>query len=258
MLQRGLQVLALFASAALLWWRNPACRQTPPLLHDRALWLQHHAGKLLKILGTTVEWHGPRPDSGLLIGNHLGYLDILALSSQSPMTFVAKKDILHWPVIGQLVNMAGTIWVERTRRHTVGNVVDSMQQALASGQLVTLFPEGTSSDGTRILPFKPSLLQTATHLQHVWIAHLRYELTDGDPGTEVAYWGNAAFFPHLLNLFKKKSIKAIVRCEQIHVTTNNRKLLARNLHQAVTQLGTPLHKPLKVKAQPAHDSCPAS
>ena len=55
MLQRGLQVLALFASAALLWWRNPACRQTPPLLHDRALWLQHHAGKLLKIDYVDIE-----------------------------------------------------------------------------------------------------------------------------------------------------------------------------------------------------------
>lgn len=238
MFKRGSSLVILFASAALRWWRNAACRQTPVNLHARALWLQQEAKHLLQTLHIEVQWQGDTPDQGILLSNHLGYLDILVLGSKSPATFVAKKDILRWPVIGRLVNMAGTIWVSRTSRQNVHPTLASMQQAINLGQLVVLFPEGTSSDGTQVLPFKPSLLQAATTRDHVWITHLRYELTDGNPGTEVAYWGDASFFPHLLNLLKKKRIKAFVHCKRIPVPSTDRKQLAPQLRDAIQQLGS--------------------
>ena len=108
---------------------------------------------------------------------------------------------------------------------------------MASGLLVVIFPEGTSSDGADVLPFRSSLLEPALRGNHqISTAWIHYALEDGDAKSEVCYWGDHTFFPHLLNLLGKKSVRATLRFGKFQRTTDDRKELAKQLHAAVSEL----------------------
>jgi lyso-ornithine lipid O-acyltransferase len=203
----------------------------------RAVWLQNLNRRVLRIFQTDIQTAGTIPSKGLLICNHLSYLDILVLSSLTPAIFVAKREVKSWPVMGILARLGGTLFIDRQRRTHVGEVNGEIQAALNDGALVVIFPEGTSSDGKTILPFKSSLLEPATQQHHPLTAGcIQYTLADGDAGTEVCYWGDAVFFPHLLNLLSKRSIRATVRFAAIKQHSHDRKELAQQLHAAVSGL----------------------
>ena len=111
--------------------------------------------------------------------------------------------------------------------------VDEITAALGAGVLVVLFPEGTSSGGESVLPFKSSLLEPATRQSHSLTAgHLRYDLRDGNASEEVCYWKDMTLLPHLINLLSKAS----VRFTRIGRGSTNRKELARQLHSEVLRL----------------------
>ena len=112
-----------------------------------------------------------------------------------------------------------------------------IEAALADGALVVVFPEGTSSNGETVLPFRSPLLEPAARGGHeISTAWIHYELADGDAGNEVCYWGDRAFFPHLLNFLGKKSVRAAVRFGKFQRITDDRKELAKQLHAAVLEL----------------------
>ena len=203
----------------------------------RAAWLQRAARAHLAIFGGSVTVSGEVPRRGLLVSNHLSYLDILVICSVAPSVFVSKAEVRHWPVFGPLAKMGGTIFIQRERRTQVGAVNDEIEQALAAGVVVTVFPEGTSSNGDTVLPFRAPLLEPALRGGYeIAIACLRYELDDGDPKTEVCYWGDHAFFPHLLKLLGKRRVRATLRFGTFKRTTDDRKELALQLHKAVSDL----------------------
>ncbi len=203
----------------------------------RAAWLQRTARAHLKIFGGSATVSGAIPTSGLLVSNHLSYLDIVVICSVAPAVFVSKAEVRHWPVFGRLATLGGTIYVQRERRTHVGAVNDEIEKALADGALVVIFPEGTSSNGDTILPFRAPLLEPALRGGcEISIACLRYELDDGDPKTEVCYWGDHSFFPHLLNLLRKKSVRAKLCFGKFNRTTDDRKELAQQLQAAVSEL----------------------
>jgi 1-acyl-sn-glycerol-3-phosphate acyltransferase len=203
----------------------------------RALWLQRHSRRVLKIFSLEAQVSGPVPTRGLLVSNHLGYLDIFVLASLTPMMFVSKRDIKFWPVVGWLAQLAGTLFVDRERRAQVGRVNDEIQTALNRGALVVLFPEGTSSNGQTVLPFKSSLLEPAVQPAHpLSISLIQYIIEDGDVGDEVCYWGDHTFFPHLLNLLGKRAVRATVRFAPVQRTGADRKQLARQLREEILRL----------------------
>jgi 1-acyl-sn-glycerol-3-phosphate acyltransferase len=203
----------------------------------RAAWLQNLNRRVLRIFKTEILAIGPIPTSGLLISNHLSYLDILVLSTLTPAVFVAKREVKSWPVMGFLAQLAGTVFIDRQRRTHVGEVNDEIETALAEGALVVVFPEGTSSDGKTILPFKSSLLELATQRKHpLTVSCLQYALTDGDAGAEVCYWGAAIFLPHMINLLSKRSVRVTVRFAAVQNHSDDRKELAQQLHAAVAAL----------------------
>lgn len=205
----------------------------------RALWLQRTARAHFKIFGGSLKISGEIPKSGLLVSNHLSYLDIVAICSVAPTVFVSKAEVRHWPVFGALATMGGTIFIQRERRLDVGEVNNEIEKALADGALVVIFPEGTSSNGETILPFRAPLLEPTLRGRHeISTACIRYEIDDGDPKTEVCYWGDHSFFPHLLNLLGKKSVRATLHFGKFNRTTDDRKELAKQLHTAVTKLKT--------------------
>ena len=203
----------------------------------RVAWLHRVSARHLRIFNYAAEVSGPVPRSGLLVTNHLSYLDILALAAVAPAVFVSKADVKRWPVFGALAGLAGTIFVERERRAHVGEVNQEIQSALDAGLLVVIFPEGTSSNGETILPFRTSLLEPAARSDHALATGwLHYEIADGDAREEVCYWGDHTFFPHLLNLAGKKSVRARVRFGNFQKMTSDRKELAVQLRNAVVKL----------------------
>lgn len=102
----------------------------------------------------------PQPGE-LVVMNHISFLDILALDALRPVHFIAKSEIRDWPVIGTLCVRTGTIFIERGRRHAVHQVLGTMARQLREGEVVSFFPEGTTSDGTRLLPFHTNLFEAA-------------------------------------------------------------------------------------------------
>lgn len=205
----------------------------------RAAWMHRAARRHLKIFGGSVKVSGELSKSGLLVSNHLGYLDIVAICSVAPTVFVSKAEVRHWPVFGVLAKLGGTIFIERERRTHVGTVNREIETALNEGALVVVFPEGTSSNGETILPFRAPLLEPALRGGHeISTAWIHYDLEDGDPKQEACYWGDHSFFPHLINLLGKKSVRASLHFGKFHRTTDDRKQLAGELRAAVLELKT--------------------
>ena len=205
----------------------------------RAAWLHRSSRRHLKIFGYSADVAGAIPKNGLLVSNHLSYLDILAISATTPAVFVSKADVRRWPLFGWLAALAGTVFVERERRTLVVEVNREIQTALDAGVLVVIFPEGTSSNGETVLPFRTSLLEPAARGGHeIATGWIHYELDDEDARQEVCYWGDHSFFPHLINLLGKKSVRATLRFGKFHHTTADREELAKQLHAAVLELKT--------------------
>jgi 1-acyl-sn-glycerol-3-phosphate acyltransferase len=204
---------------------------------ERAAWLSRSSRRHLKIFGYTAAISGEIPRRGLLMCNHLSYLDILAISAATPAVFVSKAEVRRWPLFGWFAAIAGTVFVDRERRHQVGQVNQEIESALAAGALVVIFPEGTSTNGETILPFRTSLLEPAARgANEISVGWLHYELEDGDARQEVCYWGDHTFFPHVVHLLGRKSIRAILRFGKFQRATDDRKLLAVQLREAVVKL----------------------
>ncbi|HSB24487.1 MAG TPA: lysophospholipid acyltransferase family protein [Burkholderiaceae bacterium] len=128
---------------------------------------QQHIGRwsrrVLRALGVTLHAQGHLgPGAKMLVANHVSWLDVMVLHALCPQArFVAKSEVRHWPLIGRLVAGARTFFVERQRPHQTRQTVAGITAALRTGATVVVFPEGTTSNGSSVLPFRPSLLQAA-------------------------------------------------------------------------------------------------
>jgi 1-acyl-sn-glycerol-3-phosphate acyltransferase len=206
-------------------------------LHARTAWLQRWSSFACRVLGIRVTRRGSMPQSGLLVCNHLSYLDVVVLSSIGPCVFVAKRDVAAWPLFGWLAHAAGTIFVDRERRLASADVVDLVREAIAGGSLVVLFPEGTSSDGSTVLPFKSSLLESAVQLRcPVAAAAIEHALEDGSVADEVCYWGDMTLLPHLLNLFSKREIRSKCSFSLPKIRAGDRKEIAAELREEIVSM----------------------
>ena len=123
-------------------------------------WLPHwYHRQVCRLIGVRLTVDGAvvpgRPV--LLVANHSSWLDIPVLSAVAPLSFIAKSEVGGWPVVGTLARLQGTVFVDRTRRHSVGGTASEIADRLAAGDALVLFAEGTSSDGNRVLPLRSSL-----------------------------------------------------------------------------------------------------
>ena len=128
---------------------------------------------MLRRLGIGLQASGEPANGGsLLVANHISWLDIMAIHAVVPRArFVSKADVKAWPLVARLVDSAGTLYLERERKRDALRVVHAVAEALGAGQVVAIFPEGTTSSGHGLLPFHANLLQaaiaTATPVQPV-------------------------------------------------------------------------------------------
>ncbi len=234
---RSLGFAALLLFVAGDFWVSTLRHGGALSLGERTRWLQRSSRRALRIFGVQIEAHGPRPTAGLLVSNHLSYLDILVLAALAPAVFVSKSEIKNWPVFGWCGRLAGTLFIERTRRSDVGRMSVEIRAVLASGHVVVLFPEGTSWNGRELLPFKSSLLAPIVgSSQPLSVVGIGYTLADGSVENDVCYWGDMTFFPHLVRLMSRKQVLVRVRFAAISERAGDRKELARQLHAAVLQL----------------------
>jgi len=134
----------------------------------------------------------------LLLPNHISWLDIFVIDSIAPASFVAKAEIARWPLVGTLVARAGTVFVERGRRHAVHGVIQALGARMAQGYRAAVFPEGTTSEGDRLLVFHGNLIQAALNAGVPMIpVGLRYLDPDGERSHAVAYVGDTSFIASL-------------------------------------------------------------
>src|SRR6266567_3313968 len=149
----------------------------------------------------------------------------------------AYRDVAAWPLFGWLARAAGTIFVDRERRLASADVVDLVREAVAGGLLVVLFPEGTSSDGSTVLPFKSALLESAVELRcPVAAAAIEYALDEGSVADEVCYWRDMTLVPHLINLFFKREVRSKCSFSVPKIRVGDRKEIARELRDEIVSM----------------------
>lgn len=147
------------------------------------------AQSLASLCGTSGPGRGR-----LLLLNHVSWLDIFAIDGLAPASFAAKAEIAGWPLAGTLVARVGTVFVERGRRHAVHAVIGAMSDKLGAGLRAAVFPEGTTSDGRRLLPFHGNLIQSALNARVPMVpVGLRYVDPDGEPSHTAMFVGDDTF-----------------------------------------------------------------
>jgi 1-acyl-sn-glycerol-3-phosphate acyltransferase len=192
-----------------------------------------------RILGLRVSVRGTlaaaRPV--LYVANHCSWLDIVALGSVLPACFVAKGDVAKWPVINWVARLGRTVFVSRNKA-SVGREQNALSARLAAGDNIILFPEGTTSDGSRILPFASSFLALAEApaRPHVQPVTLVYDGLDGLPVRRrdrpgIAWYGDMTLAPHFLAVARRRDIHATMILDAPIEPGNypNRKVLAAAL-----------------------------
>jgi len=214
-----------------------ALRGSRGIPRTRALWLQCHCRRVARALGVRVQIQGPIPTHGLLACNHLSYLDILVLGSISPSVFVAKREVRGWPVFGWFAHLGGSVFVHREKRSDALRSTHEIRSALEQGALVVLFPEGTSTGGKTVLPFKSALLREAENPEHPAFAGcIRYSMAEGDVAEEICFWRDMALVPHLLNLLGCRNIQAHLSFAHLTQGSHDRKHLTHLLHREVLRM----------------------
>ncbi|MEO7548237.1 MAG: lysophospholipid acyltransferase family protein [Ramlibacter sp.] len=130
---------------------------------ERNVRVQVWARRMLALVDIGLEVHGQPPAAGpmLLVANHISWLDILMMLAAGHCRFVSKSEVRRWPLIGTLATGAGTLYIERGSRRDAMRVVHSMAERLTAGDILAIFPEGTTSDGVAVLAFHGNLLQAA-------------------------------------------------------------------------------------------------
>jgi len=207
-------------------------------LNARIAWMQWMSRRFLSLLHCDVVVTGDMPKDGLIACNHLGYVDILVIGAVCPAVFVAKSDVEEWPIFGWLASRAGTIFVSRDDRVQIAAQLRRMEQPLKQGHSVVLFPEGTSSEGSTVLPFRSSLFESVIAMDsRVTPAAIGYDLGGlGEVGSDIAYWGDDVLLPHLVNLLSRKSFTARLAFGASRKPLPNRKQEAAMLQAEVLGL----------------------
>jgi 1-acyl-sn-glycerol-3-phosphate acyltransferase len=169
---------------------------------------------MLKRVGVELRIVGAPAPAGplLLVANHTSWVDILALHAVCPCRFVAKADVEHWPLVGTLVTGGGTLYVKRESRRDAMRVALRMTQALKDGDILAVFPEGTTSDGSSVLPFHSGLIQAAIAADAP-VQPVALQIVDGGsgrPSQAASYMGDESLAGSLWRTLCARELCAVV------------------------------------------------
>lgn len=172
----------------------------------------------VKILGVKVSIEGgreiKRAAARCIVSNHLGYLDGIVLASVFAALFVSKRAVSRWPLFGWMTRLGGTVFIDRGRRLESAKTVQQIAGLLGQGIDILLFPEGTSTDGSRVLPFQSIFFQSAIDAKaDILPVTIRYTSFDGkaisrENRDRIHWYGQVSFGRHLLGLLSARRIEA--------------------------------------------------
>ena len=192
-------------------------------------WVGRSAGMKVRTVGR------PLGRNVLFLANHMSWLDIMVLAGASGTAFVSKDDVARWPVIGWLAGLNNTVYIARSDRRSVRGQADQLREALATGQPVALFPEGTTDGGVDVLPFRASLLASLfPPLPGLMVQPVALDY--GTAGDEIAWTGSEGAGANARRVLSRPgTIPLTIRfLEPIDLATlGDRKQLAERAHAAV-------------------------
>ncbi len=207
--------------------------------HLRRRILQNWSAELLDILNVKVLLANDDPlhglHGGLIVTNHISWLDVFVLNAIVPMRFVAKAEVRHWPFIGWLCARAQTLFLERGRARDAARLNVHLVQLLQQGECLAVFPEGTTTDGAQVAHFHSSLLQPAIDAgTQVHPTAIRYEDTDGNRSTAAAYINEYSFGASLWTLLHTPQLRVrLLATAPLAAGTFERRELTRRAREQI-------------------------
>ena len=218
-------VLLLLAAAVLLIIWVPPGAPRRAVAQRVARWASR---SMLHALGLSRHVYGDVPASpALLVANHMSWLDIPIALASWPCAFVAKREVRGWPVIGTLAEELGVIWIDRSRLRDVRRVVPLVASTLRGGTSVLLFPEGTTTSGRSVLPFRSALFESAK-LARVGVVTIAYQ--DGTAGGNVdalSWCGSETLWANIRRVAALRCARMILTVDTPSVPVLERKAAAR-------------------------------
>lgn len=203
------------------------------------------------VLGMRHETVGARmAERGAVVANHASWLDIFALNARKRVYFVSKAEVAGWPGIGFLAKITGTVFIARDPREAKAQQ-QIFEDRLLAGHKLLFFPEGTSTDGFRVLPFKSTLFQaffneTLRHEMHIQPVTVIYTAPDGEDPRFYGWWGDMEFGAHALKLLAARrngQVKVVYHTPVKVEEFTSRKALAAHVEQIV-RAGMPAERRL--------------
>ncbi|MFM9901069.1 MAG: lysophospholipid acyltransferase family protein [Polaromonas sp.] len=199
------------------------------------------ARQMLRIVGIELVVVGSPPASGpvLLVANHISWLDILVMHAARHCRFVSKSDVKAWPLVGTFADGAGTLYVERESRRDAHRVVGQMAERLKAGDILAVFPEGTTGDGITLLHFHANLIQAAIEaavpIQPVGLKFL--DAASGDTSFAPSYVGDETLLGSIWRTLTAPPLKAVVVFGAAQSADGrNRRAWAQSLRDDIEQL----------------------
>lgn len=236
----------LSAVAGVLLFRDPHLRR-----RYSSACISVFSRLMLRLLGVRVTATGPVPPGGsLVVANHVSYLDILVLAAQRPCVFVTSHEVRDTPFLGLLSVLGGTLFIERRRKGcNIPAEIDTISAVIDAGLTVVIFPEGTSSNGEQVLPFKPTLLAAAGKAA-VIPAAISYDELNGaavsaDNRDTLFWYGDMTFLPHFLGVLCIDSCSVSVRFLP-QAISSSRKEIARRARAEIVACGVTLEQSISV------------
>ncbi len=179
----------------------------------------------------------------LIISNHQSYLDIIIIASKIQTLFVAKMDVQSWPILGWLASLGGTLYIDRKAFRGAKDSIRNIEKVLENSICVTIFPEGTSSNGETIFPFRPALFNAALATKSKLLPMtLNYEVIDNLPVSKanrdfVCWYGDMTFAKHFWEVLRLDSIEVSILIHPVIITTDfpNAKELSTVTHNTINK-----------------------
>ena len=216
----------------------------PNKIYWRQLIFKLWATAFVRISNMNFEVIGEAPKAPFfLVCNHLSYVDIPALRYVVEGIFVAKGEIKDWFLAGRMVRDMGNIFINRQKNRDIPRAGQEIIEHLNDGEGVMVFPEGTSTKGEEVLPFNSSFLEFAARTDlPVSYCSISYKTPASEiPASEaVCWWDETVFINHMLRLFSVKEYTAVITFGDAPVANPNRKKLAQELHEKVTEKFIPV------------------
>ena len=220
MIRRAVALAFVLVTSILRFWLMRL--GGPRTLERRARWVQDTCRGVLHSMDIDCHIEGQIPTHGVVVANHLSYLDIVILSAAMPCFFVAKAEIDKWPYFGKAARVGGTMFIDRSSLVSAERVAMMISERLKLPVPVLFFPEGTSTDGTMLRfhsrLFEPAIVAGAP----ITAASIRYVISDGTPERELCWYGDDTFGPHLLKTLNTAGFHAELRFGEPRVYPHRR------------------------------------